>query len=284
VVAKTGALRRSLADRNAAFDDATAQQLYLYLIAPAASRIKSDRLIIIPHEDLNYVPFQAFQNPDDRRYLGERFQITYAPSASVLLSMTRSPGLAGARLLAVGDPGIEAARDEIDGISRQFPERRVIVDRLPAEAEVKTALAGHDVVHLAVHGKFDGAEPMLSYLSLGRGANDDGRLTAAEMFGLPLDGNRLVVLSACETGRAEATHANEVMGMARALIYAGAGTLLLSQWEVDSAATAQWMKTFYEEAATRPMPDAARAAIQRVKSMPQYAHPFYWAAFTMVGR
>ena len=103
-----------------------------------------------------------------------------------------------------------------------------------------------------MHGKFDAGEPLLSYLALGRGGADDGRLTAAEMFGLPLDKSRLVVLSACETGRAEATHANELLGMVRALIYAGAGTLVLSYWEVDSAATALWMQTFYEAAQSRP--------------------------------
>jgi CHAT domain-containing protein len=113
---------------------------------------------------------------------------------------------------------------------------------------------------------------------------DDGKLTAAEMFGLPLDKSRLVVLSACETGRAEATHANEVLGMVRALIYAGAGTLILSYWEVDSAATALWMETFYEAARSRPLPEAARAALTKVKSHPSYRHPYYWAAFAMIGR
>ncbi len=68
------------------------------------------------------------------------------------------------------------------------------------------------------------------------------------MFGLALDKSRLVVLSACETGRAEATHGNEILGMVRALIYAGADTLVLSSWKVDSEATALWMQTFYEAA------------------------------------
>ena len=93
---------------------------------------------------------------------------------------------------------------------------------------MKTLVRDFDVVHFSVHGKFDAAEPMLSYLQFARGADDDGRLTAAEMFGLPLERSRIVVLSACETGRAQATQANEILGMVRALIYAGAGTLVLS--------------------------------------------------------
>ena len=285
VMKKVGALQKSLADRNAKFDERTARELFLFLVQPAIGRIRAERLVIIPHEDLGYVPFQALQDPASGQFLGERFQISYAPSASVLLSMRRSPGLAGGRLLAVADPGIPAAGPEVEAIAKLFPGRsKVVTDDLARESDVKGWVRDFDVIHLAVHGKFDAGEPLLSYLALGRGGADDGRLTAAEMFGLSLDRSRVVVLSACETGRAEATHANELLGMVRALIYAGAGTLVLSYWEVDSAATALWMQTFYEAAQSRPLPEAARLALARVKSRPEYGHPYYWAAFTMIGR
>jgi CHAT domain-containing protein/tetratricopeptide (TPR) repeat protein len=285
VIAKVASLQKSLSDRNAKFDETTARELFLYLIQPVLAQIRSDRLVIVPHEDLNYVPFQAFQDPADGRYLGERFQISYAPSASVLLGFKRSSTLAGGRLFAAADPSIVAAVGEVASIGKLFPGRsRVISNNLALESEVKTVVRDYDIVHLSVHGKFNAAEPMLSYVALAAGASDDGRLTAAEMFGLPLDNSRLVVLSACDTGRAEATHANEVIGLVRALIYAGAGALVLSYWEVDSDATALWMRTFYEAALTRPIAEAARVALTRVKSDPAYSHPYYWAAFAMVGR
>jgi CHAT domain-containing protein len=252
-MAKVAALQKSLSDRNATFDETTARELFLYLIQPVLAEIRSDRLVIVPHEDLNYVPFQVFKNPADGRYLGERFQISYAPSATVLLGFKRSTTLAGSRLYAAADPSIVAAVGEVASVGRLFPGRsRVISDSLAREGDVKAAVRDYDIVHLSVHGKFNAAEPMLSYVALAPGASDDGRLTAAEMFGLPLDNSRLVVLSACDTGRAEATHANEVIGLVRALIYAGAGALVLSYWEVDSDATALWMRSFYEAALTRP--------------------------------
>jgi CHAT domain-containing protein len=285
VIAKVTALRKSLADRNAKFDQTAARELFLYLVQPVIARVRAERLVILPHEDLGAIPFQALQDPADGRFLGERFQISYAPSASVLLGLRRSPGISGGRLLAVADPGIAAAGPEVAAIAKLFPGRsRVVADELAREADVKAWIRDYDVVHLSVHGKFDAAEPLLSYLALGRGGGDDGRLTAVEMFGLPLEKSRLVVLSACETGRAEATHANEVLGMVRALLYAGAGTLVLSYWEVDSAATAVWMQAFYEAAQSRPLAEAARTALARVKARPEYAHPYYWAAFAMVGR
>jgi CHAT domain-containing protein len=158
------------------------------------------------------------------------------------------------------------------------------MDDLAQEKDVKTWMRDFDAVHLSVHGKFEASEPLLSYLSFRRGGGDDGKLTAAEMFGLPLDKSRLVVLSACETGRAEATHGNEILGMVRGLMYSGAGTLVLSYWEVDSDATALWMRTFYAAALSRPMPEAARQALLTVKSQSDYSHPYYWAAFGMIGR
>jgi CHAT domain-containing protein len=285
VIGKVAALQKSLTAPVAAFDETISRELFLFLIQPVLSRIRSERLVIIPHEDLTYVPFQAFRDPADGRYVGERFQVSYAPSASVLMGLKPSGALSGGRLLAVADPAITAAGAEIQAITKLFPGRsKVVTDELARETDIKAWVRDFDFIHLAVHGKFDGAEPMLSYLSLARSASDDGKLTAAEMFGLPLERSRLVVLSACETARAEATHANEVLGMVRALIYAGAGTLVLSYWEVDSAATALWMQSLYEAARSRPLPEAARAALMKVKNHPSYRHPYYWAAFAMVGR
>jgi len=144
-------------------------------------------------------------------------------------------------------------------------------------------VGGYDIMHLSVHGKFE-TEPLLSYLKFGGSGQDDGQLTAAEMFGLPLDQARLVVLSACETGKAKVTGGNEVLGMMRALIYAGAGSLVLSYWPVQSDATALWMESFYRAAQSVPPAEAARQALQAVKSRPEYKNPYFWAAFMTVSR
>ena len=286
VAMKVDALRKSLeSDGNAAFDEVTAQELFLFLIQPALSRINSERIVIISHGELNYIPFQILQDPADGRFLGERFQITYAPSASILLDFKRSSTLAGGRLLAVANPGIAFAGKEVQSISTLFPERnKVMADSLPLECDVKASVRDFDVIHLSVHAKFNAGEPMLSFIELGEGNEDDGKLTAAEMYGLSLDKNKLVVLSACETGKAAVTNGNESLGMIRGLLFAGAGSLLMSNWRVDSEATALWMQAFYENAITRPLSEAAKAALVRVKADPRYTHPRYWAAFMLIGR
>ena len=121
LIDKVASLQKSLADRNAPFDETTAQELFLYLIAPLLPMVKSDRLVIIPHGDLHNVPFQVFKDPSDGRYLGERFQITYAPSATVLLGLARPAGLSGGRLLAIADPSISAAGPESRPSQSCFP-------------------------------------------------------------------------------------------------------------------------------------------------------------------
>ncbi len=284
LIKKTAQLRGSLTDRNVAFDEKTARELFLFLIQPALEWIKSDHLVIIPHDDLNYIPFQALIAPDGRA-LGERLSISYAPSATVLLRMKKSENIQRGRLLAVADPSIVEARREVTAIGKLYPQNsRIISDALVKESDLKTLVGGYDLIHLSVHGKFVAQEPLLSHLKLERGGADDGQLTAAEMFGLPLANAKLVTLSACDTGQAQATRASEVIGMVRALIYAGANNIVLSSWEVDAASTALWMETFYREAQTKPPAAAARAALIAVKKDPRYSHPYFWSPFLLIGR
>jgi len=285
LVGKVSSLRRSLVDPAVKFDEQTARELFLFLIQPALGWIKSERLVIVPHDDLNYVPFQAFQDPADGRFLGERFDISYAPSATVLMGLKPGAGIRGGRLLAAADPEIGAARREVLALGRLYPTgSKLLSGELVKEADVKAWAGDYDLIHLSVHGVFVAQEPLLSHLRLGPGGAEDGKLTAAEMFGLPLAGARLIVLSACDTGQARATRANEVSGMVRSLLYAGANTLVLSSWAIDADSTALWMETFYREAQSRPPAGAARLAIAAVRRDPRYSHPYYWAPFLLTGR
>jgi CHAT domain-containing protein len=286
---KIAALRDSLIapghSSGEAFNDDISRQLYLYFIQPVAAYFKSSHLIIIPQEEMTAIPFQALQNPQDGKYLGERFSISYAPSATVLATLERRPNLKTGRLLAVADPKIHDAGDEVTAIGALYPGRaKVSVQQPVGKDDVKAWVGNYDLVHLSVHGMFNAGDPLLSYLQFKPGPPDDGRLTAAEMFGLPLKKNSLVVLSACETGRVQATHAGEVVGMVRSLLYAGAGSLVLSDWEVNAASTKLWMETFYREGQTREPAEAARLALVAVKSRPEFGHPFYWAPFVMTGK
>jgi CHAT domain-containing protein len=280
---KVRALSESLADRNAGYDAETARELYLFLVAPARPWIKSQRLVIIPDADLYQIPFEALQNPEDGRFLGEEFQVSYAPSATILLGMQPPRSPKDGRLLAVADPDLKA---EVEAVAALYPGRATVIagPALATKSEVTSRIGDYEVVHLSVHGEFDGRQPLLSNLRLAPSNGDDGRLTAAEMFGLRLDRADLVVLSACQTGMASIGNGDEQIGMIRALLFAGARSFVLSRWQVDAASTSLWMRTFHAEAQSHPVGEAARRAIVAVRSTPGFQDPYYWAPFMLVGR
>ena len=280
---KIARLRKTLVDPKRPYDDKTAHELYLYLIAPVEQWIKSGRLVIVAHEDLHYFPFSALQTERGKRYLGQKYQLSYAPSATVLTTLEPARSLEHPHVLAAADPSLEFGPSEVRAIGRRFGGQ-IEADVLPKETDIKAWVSNKELVHLAVHGTFSADEPLLSHLKLGAGKSDDGKLTAAEMYGLSLDAAQLVVLSACETGSVHASHANEVIGMMRGLIFAGADSLLLSAWKIDDEATAKWMEAFYAAATTRPPAEAAQAAMTALQQNPRYRHPYYWSPFLLISR
>jgi CHAT domain-containing protein len=230
------------------------------------------------------VPFQVLQDLDGR-YLADRFRISYAPSAGVLQRLGTSGRLAGSAVLAVAGPDLPEAMTEAEDIVRLYPKgSKVVPEKSATTTYLKSNAGGYDVLHVAAHGKFNPKQPLLSHIQLTPGDADDGKWSAGEMFALPLRQVKLVTLSACETGRVAGTQSSEVIGMPRALIYAGAKSVLLTHWKVNSQATLEWMKTFYQEAARSSCTEAAQRATTALRARSQYAHPFYWGAFYLVGR
>lgn len=281
---KIDSLRGSLTDPKVAFDTKTSRQLFMFLVQPIRQHVTTNHLVIIPHEELCYVPFEVLQDWPDRRYLGEQFRITYAPSASILPRLKASGKLAGSAVLAVAGPRVAEADAEVIAIARLYPGSRVVSKDNATAAYVKRTASSFGVLHIAAHAAFDGNEPMDSFIELTPFGSNDGKLTAREMFAMELGKARLVTLSACETGRSGGTGATEMLGMPRALIHAGAPAVLLTQWPVDSHATREWMLAFYQEAVESPLPEAARRATLSLRRRAEFEHPYYWGAFYLVGR
>jgi CHAT domain-containing protein len=117
-----------------------------------------------------------------------------------------------------------------------------------------------------------------------RSGGEDGILTALEASGLDLWGTRLVVLSACETGVGKVSNGEGVYGLRRALVIAGAESLVMSLWQVDDLATRDLMMRFYKKLeGGQGRSEALRAAQLETLAKPAQRHPFYWAAFQPTG-
>ncbi len=271
-----------LAGRHAALLARSARQvlgaLYDELVAPVEPLLGGavPELVVVPHGPLHRVPFHALF--DGSRYLIERFEISYAPSARVyeLCQARETPGRSGATVLGVGDPLIPAAEAEACGVAGRLPGARL---RLGEEASVEAlrGAGGSGTLHLACHGMFRSDNPMFSALKL-----HDGWLTAADVMGLALPG-ALVTLSACESGRSGVIGGDEILGLARAFLGAGAATLVVSLWLVQDDTTAELMSTWYGRLLAGEGPATAlRAAQLEVKD--RHDHPYYWAPFVLVGK
>lgn len=235
------------------------------------------KLAAVPHGPLHRVPFHALF--DGELYLIERFEISYAPSATVYaLCQERSArGLDGALVLGVEDPSIPAAADEARAVWEHLPGAEVRVGEEATLAALRNGTSGRGAFHLACHGLFRADNPMFSALKL-----HDGWLLAADAMSLDLDG-ALVTLSACESGRSEVVGGDEILGLTRAFLGAGAATLAVSLWLVQDETTAELMGSWYERlrAGERPA-TALRAAQLELKE--RYPHPYYWAPFVLIGR
>ena len=117
-------------------------------------------------------------------------------------------------------------------------------------------------------------------------SDDDGYLTALEVIQLDWQGTKLVVISACESGRGDIQAGEGVYGLKRAIAVAGARSSLLSLWKVDDAATAAFMRYFYGQivdgnSLTRSLKESQ--LFFRNHPIPAWRHPYYWAAFQLSG-
>ena len=140
---------------------------------------------------------------------------------------------------------------------------------------------GSPIIHLATHGKSRLDSPNFSFVQLA-----DGQLSALDTFGLNLEGCELVTLSGCETGLGLSGGGDEQLGLARAFLAAGASSLVVSLWPVEDNATCELMQLFYRhllkgESKVQALRAAQCSFLHRTPS--SYTHPYFWAAFRLVG-
>ena len=253
------------------------QRLYDLLLKPISSALEScEHLTIVPYGMLHYLPFHAFFDGTD--YLIDRYTISYAPSASVLrYCMERKP-VENARPLIIGvaDERAPQIAHEVAHLKKLFPQSRTYFgDRATRKVVVRQA-AQADFLHIATHAVFRTDSPMFSALKLA-----DGWLTALDLYSMTCNTN-LVALSGCRSGASELTGADELLGLMRGFLYAGARSLLLSLWDVNDRSTAKFMGAFYQAWLSGLSKSASlRAAIQHVRA--EEPHPYFWAPFVLIG-
>jgi CHAT domain-containing protein len=179
------------------------------------------------------------------------------------------------------------------------PARDVFVNRQATERNVKGArLDNHKVIAFATHGIASGEvmgldQPALalSNPAITGDTGNDGFLTMEEVLGLKLDAD-WVVLSACNTASADGRGSEAVSGLGRAFFYAGARSLLVSNWAVETTSARLLTTELFRRQSENPKLTRAEALRQSMLSLMgksaagagfSYAHPAFWAPFSLVG-
>jgi len=195
-------------------------------------------------------------------------------------------------------PRLPETDKELRSIARTLgaPPDSVYLREDATESKVKSLdLFQSRILAFATHGLVSGemkglAEPALVLTPPEVGTErDDGLLTASEVAQLKLDAD-WVILSACNTASSDGKPGAEgLSGLARSFFYAGARSLLVSHWPVETNSAVELTTGIFEE--MKKNPEIGRAeALRRSRTRlinnqdhPEYAHPYFWAPFVVVG-
>ena len=253
-------------------------ELYKAVFAPLEAMVNKDRLIIIPHGTLHYVPFHALCDSLGD-YLVDQFEISYAPSTAVLkLCRAKQSCAPSDKLVAFGfaergTPGIES---ELRALGSIFPDAVILAGSNATRDNLMRFAPQARFLHLASHGYFRRDNPMFSFLKLA-----DSRLNFYNLLNLNLDAE-MVTLSACHTGVNTVFPGDELHGLMRGFLYAGAPALIMSLWAVNDSSTSDLMREAYSQIR---MGASKRTALRRAQLAikDEYGHPYYWAPFILMG-
>jgi CHAT domain-containing protein len=253
------------------------KELWDELLGQIASRLKATHLTFVPHGLLHYVPFHALF--DGSQHLIERHTISYAPSASIFaLCHARTANSSGpALVLGVPDPQAPAILDEVQKLADILPGVELLVGKDASEQALRSKGPVSRLIHIATHGHFRQDNPMFSAIRMG-----DSFLSLFDLYQLQLP-VELITLSGCSTGLNVVAAGDELIGLARGLLHAGAQSLVLSLWDVHDQSTADFMSVFYQKLGQgKDKASALRETMLQLKST--YPHCYQWAPFVLVGK
>ena len=304
------AIRNSIKYNIRSAFETSAKALYEQLIPEIPSGITE--LLIIPDGILGTIPFEALVNPissgdnyRDLTYLLAEYGVSYDYSATLFLERMRpgnsndsAPETRSILFMApvdfdrsTGLSALKGTRDELMEIGYLFEGNEGQVStRLQQEATENflkaTDLSQFRYLHFATHGVVHESKPELSRIYLTPAQQEDGSLYSGEIYNLKINAE-LVTLSACETGLGKVAKGEGIVGLSRALLYAGAKNLIVSLWPVADESTSELMIEFYRQhlfsTYSMHFSGALRESKLQMMRSDQYQRPYFWAPFILVG-
>jgi CHAT domain-containing protein/tetratricopeptide (TPR) repeat protein len=266
-------------------EPASLKQLDNWLIAPVRQYIKTPFVCVIPHGILHQLPFAALN--DGKAYFGEQHTIYYLPAASLLpfvikraRNVNRSM-LAIAQAKAEGWPALHYVDQEARTLAQSY-DGKLFLTGQASKAEFLRHAGDYDILHIAAHAELNTRSPLFSRILLAPDQNGSSGLEVREIYDLNLSHTNLVVLSACETQLGAQSRGDDIVGLNRAFLYAGASSIIASLWRVDDQATSLLMRSFYTHL-KQGMAKAEALRMAQAETRRKYPNPYYWAAFVLTG-
>ena len=274
------------------------KKLHDIIVAPIADLIEGNEITFVPEGPFCLVPYAALLDSKSS-YLSDSFRIRVLPSLTTLQLIHDCPAdfhmKTGA--LLVGDPcfkhiiyqgrrleQLPGAREEVEMIGRilNVPP---LTGEMATKHEVLKRISSVALVHIAAHGKMETGEVILAPNTTRENPQPqekDYLLTMKDVVEAGLRA-RLVVLSCCHTARGEVM-AEGVVGMARALLGAGARSVVVTLWAIGDEGTLEFMSFFYDALAKgKKASEALNQAMKCMREIEEFKEVIYWAPFVLIG-
>lgn len=272
-------------------------------------------IIVVPEGRLGTIPFEALlkskskieneQSYASLGYMVKSYVFSYEFSATLFLQAAKSGANKAENTALLCAPvdftqhsvsaalnNLPGSEQEVNQISQLFNTTGINAGKLLGAEASESFIKSNDLkkykyLHFATHGIVNESKPELSeiYLYKEKNSKEDGNLFSGEIYNLAINAE-LVTLSACQTGLGKITKGEGIIGLSRALLYAGAKNVVVSLWTVSDASTSKLMVDFYGNI----LKDKGGYGLSLQQAKKQlieektFSKPYYWAPFVLIGK
>ncbi|MFV1885437.1 MAG: CHAT domain-containing protein [Balneola sp.] len=232
------------------------------------------------------------------RYLIEDFEVNYFTSLNEILNNSRdnkSDTHFDFSAYALSDfsdfenrnlPSLPFATEEVKNITAKlenFSRKNIFLEAEATKTAFLEGAATSKIIHVATHSEVSEQDPLFSTIYLNNNSSKElESLYAYELFDADMN-NDLIMLNSCSSGSGGYLQGSGIMGISRALRYAGAKSLALNLWSVDDKAASEFATLFYGSINSglpkwKAMREAKLALLETGN-----ANPYYWGAYMLIG-